>query len=343
MKKIYQSNKFKKYNKRPIKSRKHKNFSERNFSIPKSEKPKSYGSDSIKIPLEIKCNESLCLLSQTKDSIQFISRIYDSRNYGYINNNRIIDLNFENLLNIDYCMISVLITLIDDFNGKGIFFRMKLPNNKFISDYLKDSGLLNKMKDNSGKPFRVSKVSDSIFFEKGSGKLERKENIRISKAVQSIVEHLTGQKGNFAVLKTIFLEICGNSIEWSGPKQQWLLGVKYEKDKVIITVVDLGLGMLKTINKKFKHIIKDLNKDEHEVLDGAFDKKYGSKSQEKNRNKGLPFVKAKFLENKISKLRVVTNNVILNFDDTRSSETLKDYLNFSGTVYRWEMTKSNLI
>lgn len=53
-------------------------------------------------------------------------------------------------------------------------------------------------------------------------------------------------------VKTIILEICGNSIEWSGTdNKQWLLGVKYESDRVIFTVTDVGKGILETLYRKF--------------------------------------------------------------------------------------------
>ena len=68
----------------------------------------------------------------------------------------------------------------------------------------------------------------------------------------------------------------------------------------------------------------DTLKRKDEILKGAFDKTYGSATKEGNRNKGLPAVKAGFKNEIIGKLKVLTNNVILHFDDdTLSKEFAK--------------------
>ena len=132
------------------------------------------------------------------------------------------------------------------------------------------------------------------------------------------MQHLTGEISQCKSIKTIILEICGNSIEWGGTaNKQWLLGVKYETGKVIFTVTDVGKGILETLHRKFSLQLADkfTNKSNDEVLIGAFDQKYGSSSQEVNRNKGLPAVKFNFEQGIIGNLKVLTNNVILHFND----------------------------
>ena len=84
-------------------------------------------------------------------------------------------------------------------------------------------------------------------------------------------------------------------------------------------------------------------KSNDEILKGAFDKKYGSTTKEDNRNKGLPAVKANFKQGTINNLKVLTNNVILHFDnDALSKEFEKGTPRFKGTFYQWEMTNDCL-
>lgn len=84
-------------------------------------------------------------------------------------------------------------------------------------------------------------------------------------------------------------------------------------------------------------------KSNDEILKGAFDKKYGSTTKEDNRNKGLPAVKANFNQGTINNLKVLTNNVILHFDnDSLSKEFEKGTPRFKGTFYQWEMTNDCL-
>ena len=63
-----------------------------------------------------------------------------------------------------------------------------------------------------------------------------------------------------------------------------------------------------------------LNKSDDEILKGAFEK-YGSATQKVNRNKGLPSIKSNYDEGNIENLKVLTNNVILNFEDSSKSKT----------------------
>ncbi len=70
-------------------------------------------------------------------------------------------------------------------------------------------------------------------------------------------------------------------------------------------------------------------------------KKYGSKSQKTNRNKGLPSIKNGFDIGLITKLKVLTNNVILHYGENNDSEIIKEKP-FKGTLYRWELTKETI-
>ena len=74
------------------------------------------------------------------------------------------------------------------------------------------------------------------------------------------------------------------------------------------------------------------------MLEKAFDRKYGSVSQEINRNRGLPSIKKAFMENHIKNLIVCTNDVILHFNNYGKTIMLKDNFYFQGTFYQWEIT-----
>lgn len=343
MRKVFKSKKHKKFLHRKIKKRNRKfdssrsSFKKNDYTV-NDNKPRARE----KKAKQVKAPENLKLLQNTESAIGFLQRIYDKSNHGYYDNFKFVDISFEKVTKIDYSMISVLISLFDEFRNNNIFFKISLPKQEKSRKYINEAGLLNGMYDDTGKLFKTSKKSNQLFFEKGSGKLTREENIKITNSVRSIVKHLSGLEGNCGRLKTILLEICGNAIEWSGDKQQWSLGIKFEDSKVIVTVTDLGTGILNTLNRKFRHLISDVNEPSNKVLSYAFDRKYGSKSKKVNRNKGLPCVKASFTDNKIGILRVLTNNVLLDFNNTKNSRTLKHYAEFPGTLYRWEVNLLNL-
>lgn len=243
---------------------------------------------------------------------------------------------------IDYGTISILTAISDDLKSKKIILKGDFPENNNCKKAIIDSGFLSHMYDEKGKKFPQIEKSELIFFEKGSGKLSIKDNMAISRTVKNVVEHLTGELNQCLAVKTIILEICGNSIEWGGTHtKQWLLGVKYETDKVVFTVTDVGKGILETLHRKFHKILWDVfsRKTDLEILQGAFDQKYGSTTQEINRNKGLPAIKNSCEQDVIRNLKVLTNNVVLHFKSENCSQTFeKGKPRFRGTFYQWEMT-----
>lgn len=251
-------------------------------------------------------------------------------------------MSLKEVTSIDYGAISILTAISEDLKFNKIILKGDFPDDPYCKQFLIDSGFLNHMIDEHGKEFPKAEKSELIFFEKGSGILLIKDNIAISNTVKNVVKHLTGELKQCLAVKSIVLEICGNSIEWGGTQnRQWLLGVKYEPEKVIFTVTDVGKGILETLHRRFGAVLTDIFsiKSNLEILRGAFTEKYGSSTKEINRNKGLPAVKYNFDNAVIKNLKVLTNNVILQFDNEEFSKTFeKGKPRFHGTFYQWVMT-----
>jgi hypothetical protein len=238
----------------------------------------------------------------------------------------------------------VLTAINDEFRFKNIILNTILPLNAELRQFMIESGYLNHLFDEKGNPFQKAEKSELIFFEKGCGILSEEDNRKISQLVNNVVFHLTGEHKHCLSTKTIILEICGNSIEWSGTdNKQWLLGVKYEVDSVLFTVTDIGKGILATLYRRFSRKFFETFKSNDDILKGAFDKKYGSTAKEINRNKGLPAVKTNYTMGTIKNLKVLTNNVILHFDNESLTRTFdKGSSRFKGTFYQWEINKECL-
>lgn len=271
----------------------------------------------------------------------------DLRSDDYLSrkgNFKYVIMSLHNVTQIDYGTISILTALNDEFLHKRIFLKTLLPVNETCRNFMIESGYLNNLFDEAGNPFPKSTVSDLIFFEKGCGILSESDNRKISLLIKHVVEHLTGVSEYSLPIKTVVLEVCGNSIEWSGTdSRQWLLGVKYEPNRVIFTVTDVGRGILDTLYRRFTKKFFESFRSADYILKGAFDQKYGSTSQESNRNKGLPAVKANHKAGLLKNLKVLTNNVILHFDNDEQSKTFdRGSARFKGTFYQWEMDKECL-
>jgi len=343
MKKYNKKKKFKRWHDRRSKkigSRKKRNKKYNLNKVPKYKNPfyEYIEADPVVAPQDI------CLLSETKDCLKFFSQLRKEKFISKIGKACFVQMDISKVEQFDYSSICVLIAIIRDLKSKGIFIRGNYPENPISKEKIIESGLLTFMYDNNGKPFKKSEKSDLLFIEKGAKILSREDNKSISDTIKNAVNHLTGYDSHLPKLRTILLEICGNSIEWGGTiNKQWLFGVKYEDDKVIFTITDVGKGILKTLYKKWNQKFTDvftLQRDD-DILKGAFIKKYGSSTQKVNRNKGLPSIKNGYDKGIIKNLKVLTNNVILHYGEEVDSEVLQN-ITFEGTLYRWELTKETI-
>ena len=76
-----------------------------------------------------------------------------------------------------------------------------------------------------------------------------------------------------------------------------------------------------------------LNKNDCDIVFSAFQRKYGSSTEEINRNRGLPCILDKFNNGYISKLKVITNNVYLDFENQTNNKILNKP--FPGVLFSW--------
>ncbi|TND09850.1 MAG: hypothetical protein FD123_778 [Bacteroidetes bacterium] len=348
MKKLYSTREYKAWHKRKLQKIERQLQAKNNSSTKRSNQVRKNNSRGIEngLPFAIYAPVDFRLIENAEECLMFFRNIRNEENVKFIRNYQIVVMSLFEVEQIDYATISVLTAISDDLKSKGVVLQGNFPRNKEARKFIEDSGFLSHMVNETNRPFPKPGKSELIFFEKGCGTLSGKDNRRISQVVKDSVGHLTGETSQSLSVKTILLEICGNSIEWGGTEnKQWLLGVKYEPGKVVFTVTDVGKGILQTLHRKFKKKLLDAFsiKNDAEILLGAFEKKYGSNTQEINRNKGLPAVKVSAERGILLDLKVLTNNVILHFDDhSRSMVFDSGSPRFKGTLYQWEMTKECL-
>ena len=91
------------------------------------------------------------------------------------------------------------------------------------------------------------------------------------------------------------------------------------------------------MNSAFLKEIKDTVtlKDNSDILYRAFLRKYGSSTQLVNRNKGLPCILDKFNSGLIKNLKVITNDVYLDFNNIKEKHKMNNP--FSGVLFYWEV------
>lgn len=350
MKKLYSNKNNKEYQKRRLLKIERKNRKKKKLHIQEKKRRRrslkmihEYHKNKHNYQFPIFAPKDFRLMENTEDCLNFFREIRSHENINNISSQKTVLISLIDVEEIDYATISALTAISDDLKSRKIGMQGDFPKNTKCKEYIIESGFLSHMVDSSNKQFPKFSKSKFIFFEKGSGKLTKKDSKNISELIKDVVEHLTGKRRNIKPIKSILLEICGNSIEHAKTKdRQWLLGVKFMDSKVSFTVTDVGKGILETLFINNAQIMANLATftSRLNILKGAFNQKYGSSTQEENRNKGLPAIKYNADIGAIKNLIVLTNNVILHFgDDDKSSTFSSGKSRFKGTMYQWELTE----
>lgn len=276
------------------------------------------------------------------ECLKFFSRLRNQKSSVSIKGKRLIDITLKDVCLLDYATISVFKSIIEELRDHRINVIGDFPQDATCRKMMINSGFLSHMFDQNGNPFRVNTQSDLLQFEKGTGILTENDSRKISTVMNDVASNLLGYKTKCSMLKSLLLEICGNTIEWSeASSQRWQLGIIYnDNNSVIITVTDIGKGILGTLFGRFQKVLKGLSKSDIEILYGAFEQKYGSSTKENNRNQGLRLVKRFHEEGCLKRLKVLTNNVFLDFDNMNDSLDLSNNNKaFGGTFFQWELDR----
>jgi hypothetical protein len=291
--------------------------------------------------IRINAGTSFSLLEKPENVIQIVKDLDQHKTTKGLRKN--IHINLSNILTLDIGAISFLLAKVNEMSRSNQLF---IWGNKPIDDECRnlfnESGFLDYMTDLTGK--RVKRQSDNYLINVGA---DRTSNELVGRSIEKSMKFLTGEEGIYPPVYSIIQEICSNSVEWAkDPKdidKNWLLGINFEtlenSDErfITFTVTDVGYGILKTLKRKFGTLIAEtmINKPDTDILLRAFDKKYGSKTLEINRNRGLPLIKDRIDRKFIRELKVITNNVFLDFHDKSNSKVLMK--NLPGTFYFWKL------
>lgn len=253
---------------------------------------------------------------------------------------RNIRIDLSNIEKIDIAAISFLLAKVNELSRtQRIRIWGDTPSNPDCKKIFFDSGFLDYMTDLSGNKFK--KQSENFIINVGS---ETTRNEKVGKTIERSIKYLTGKESKYPPVYSIVQEICSNSVEWANPKMSkninWFLGVSYngnvDNPEATYVMTDVGYGIISTLNRRFGKYIEalKLTKDT-EVLERAFDRKYGSKSGESNRNRGLPLIKDRYTKLYIDDLIVITNNVLLDFNKPENTKIMSKSL--PGTFYCWKI------
>ena len=266
--------------------------------------------------------------------LDFVNNLLNNREMRKIKQ---INIGLEKVVQMDFQAICLLLSVIDELTFNGIKVIGNYPNDEFCKKVFIESGFLEKMLDAEGKPFDIK--TENFILETGHTKTK---NRHIANAIMNTMESFLGEKRRFQPIYTIIMEVCSNSVEhaYNNRPKHWRLGICKKDDRIIFTMVDTGIGILKTLHRKFFYIISDkiTYKDDTDILYNAFKRKYGSTTELVNRNKGLPCILDKYNKGYIKNLKICTNKVFLDFNNPKNKISLNN--DFKGVFFYWEVDKS---
>lgn len=194
---------------------------------------------------------NFCLLQNPAECITFFSKMrqkYRSKSHSSI----IFDLDCSKVESLDFPTVILFKAVIRELRNKGVLVKGTLPDNIDCKRYFVDAGFLKNMYDSTGHKFKDPGKSVILKIEKGNGMLTLRQSIAISELLNASTFYLLGHKVPLLKLKSVLKEICGNSIEWGEAYNKfWMIGAKYDVNKVVFVAVDLGQGILNSLRRKF--------------------------------------------------------------------------------------------
>lgn len=290
----------------------------------------------------IKPNDNFELLKEPQEVISFVEIL---KSFKYRDDILEVKINLDDVKTIDIGALSLLLSSVEELSLNDKSVSGSVPKDKGAYDYLAESGffknisnvskrLSNKIETNKNKNHNLLLIGYPS--TKGKGRL-------IGENIKSAMGALTGIPQHYRAIYTLVMEMNANSIEhaYKNDKKHWVFGINYKEDenKLYFTFTDNGFGILKQLDirldRRVKQLFKDLKLSNGTLLKNLFDKKYNSRFKtQNNRNRGLPIIQNKVVNNSVNNLICITNNVYLNLE---TKNDLKLNGEFSGTFYYWEL------
>ncbi len=175
------------------------------------------------------------------------------------------------------------------------------------------------------------------------------DGIETKKVCEFLYEHSDAQRQTTNFIYDMLMELEVNTADHAYKTNSnslfhdnWLLVVEDNVDRFSFTFLDVGVGICKTIYKRW-HERLNLGKTQYDYLLSAFDGKLlRSETKERHRGRGLPKIKKYATENRIINLTVITNKAICSSSDKCILEGQRIDESLAGAIYYWEVTKSSI-
>jgi hypothetical protein len=249
-----------------------------------------------------------------------------------------INIIMENVTEIGEGAISMLLSVINELIAQEILVMGSKPKNKNVNSILEKSGFFRYLKTIVSKDNLHSK---NTILRTGSSSTPGSE---LASEVRKAMETIWGVNARCPRLFGGIFEMYRNSCDHAFIDDEgviWHLGLSHfeELNLVKFSFVDNGKGIIKTFISGLLKQFVNFFQDNTDILTTAFTDGIESRTGLSWRGKGLPAIYEMRLDNIISGLIVITNDVYIDFD---KNIRLTLPVSFSGTYYYWEMDRNCL-
>ncbi|WP_417368658.1 hypothetical protein [Gelidibacter japonicus] len=272
---------------------------------------------------------------QIGDSEKVLRFIDSLKNYGTKYNH--IHLNLDDVQLIGEGVIGMLLSVINELTAKKVAISGTKPKSTIPRTMLEKSGFFKYMR---GSVSTENLNTKNIIIRTGDINTSKQELLpEMPKAMETVWGSRSRCPELFGVIGEMLRNSCDHAFK-NDHKIIWHLGVSHneEENTVKFSFVDNGIGIIKTYNNRSNWAkLKSLIKNDAILLESAYKRGIESQTGLPWRGEGLPTIYELYEDNIITNLVVITNNVYLDFDNSKFEEIKYP---FSGTYYFWQINKS---
>lgn len=253
-------------------------------------------------------------------------------------------VNLKYVISIDLEAIVLLLGIMAEYNTKNIRFNGYLPDDESSKQKLVDSGFLNQLFP-TGEKYNFG--SERGIYTHGTNVFDQELSYDI---VSNSLVAVFGEKRRSQGSQKLLIEAMKNTISHAGAgtdnRRHWWLSVKKDahNKKATFTFLDYGVGIFKSLSTKGEHdpgytwLEKNtqLGVKNHKILKKIMsgELQHVTRSKKHKQGNGLPGMKSALDNNYISKLTILSNDVLADIGQD-SYEQLKTQ--FSGTMIQFDI------
>lgn len=293
----------------------------------------------------LKAPNNLSIFNATQDAVEYFDAVMQAVKSCKIGDSIFFDLSEVKIINPDAIMY--LIAIIRNTRRiKGLKIRCvgNMPKVDSAREIIEKSGFLTFVSSTSKLRYRPDnkymKISDGT---DANGKLAssfcdfvqnvcEKTNLDTKRLYPMIIELMTNTHQHAYEPHEIQTMMCN-----------WYIFAQDTDDAVHFIFLDTGLGIPKTVSKRFWEKIKDwINKNDAIYLKSALQGEFRSETKQGHRGKGLPGIYEDACASSISNLCVISGKgkCVVKEETVIEAECLNQA--FEGTLFTWDILKQEV-